>query len=269
MDERVFISYKRDDYGRVKPVKDYLELALGLSCWIDVDGIESDAQFANVIIGAINKCDVFLFMYSERHLQINDFDRDWTVRELSFAERKGKRIVFINIDNSPLSDWFEFMYGTKQQVDASDHAAMKHLSDDLKNWLGAGDSRLKIYKVSESRISRLIDEFTDFPDLVNIDKDDLQYLYKEEKVYYTIIPLTSSENRFKTAFEQLKKSLVADGITVKKLALNIKMPEGSDSALMVEFAAISDFVGGLGDDVDMIWGFTGSSIRYEIFVILS
>ena len=51
---RIFISYKRVDKEKVFRIKDQIEVALDEKCWIDIDGIESDAQFANVIINAIN-----------------------------------------------------------------------------------------------------------------------------------------------------------------------------------------------------------------------
>ena len=51
---RIFISYKRVDKEKVFRIKDQIEVALNEKCWVDIDGIESDAQFANVIINAIN-----------------------------------------------------------------------------------------------------------------------------------------------------------------------------------------------------------------------
>lgn len=132
---RIFISYKRVDKDKVFKIKDQIESALGEKCWIDLDGIESDAQFINVIIKAIRDCEVLLFMYSKTHTQISDFEKDWTVRELNFAAKKEKRIVFVNIDGSPLSDEFEFMYGTKQQVDATSNDAMNKLCTDLLIWM--------------------------------------------------------------------------------------------------------------------------------------
>lgn len=80
---RIFISYKRVDKDKVFKIKDQIESALNEMCWIDLDGIESDAQFKNVIIKAINECEVVLFMYSKAHSKIVDFERDWTVRELN------------------------------------------------------------------------------------------------------------------------------------------------------------------------------------------
>ena len=131
----IFISYKRVDEKIVFPIKDIIENKTGKKCWIDLDGIESDAQFANVIIKAINNAQVFLFMYSHSHAEIEDYDTDWTVREINFAQKKKKRIVFINIDGSPLTDWFELMFGTKQQINASSKVLMEKLCKDLTKWL--------------------------------------------------------------------------------------------------------------------------------------
>lgn len=117
--ERIFISYKRVDKEKVFRIKDQIEVALDEKCWIDLDGIESDAQFANVIINAIKNSEVFLFMYSSAHSKITDYKNDWTIRELDFAQYKKKRIVFVNIDSSELTDWFYMLFGTMQQVDAT------------------------------------------------------------------------------------------------------------------------------------------------------
>ena len=142
MSEKVFISYKRVDKDRVFAIKDFIERGLGGDvdgknyCWIDLEGIESDAQFANVIIRAINRADIFLFMYSATHSEIVDFENDWTVKEINFANKKKKRIVFVNIDGSSLSDWFELIFGTKQQVDGTDEGALQRLCNDMRKWLG-------------------------------------------------------------------------------------------------------------------------------------
>ena len=65
-----------------------------------------------------------------------DYELDWTAREIMFAQKKKKRIVFINIDGSELTDWFEFMFGTKQQVNILDNSVVERLCADIKKWLG-------------------------------------------------------------------------------------------------------------------------------------
>ena len=152
---RVFISYKRVDKAKVFKLKDTIEAAIGEECWIDIDGIESDAMFKSVIIKAINESEIFLFMYSKAHSTIVDFEHDWTVRELTFAELKKKRIVFINIDGSTLSDLFLFDYANKQQVDATSPQALDRLCTDLQKWLG----KLEADTLSPSEMVKLGEDY--------------------------------------------------------------------------------------------------------------
>ena len=43
MKERIFISYKRDDKDIVSKIKDNIEKHIDEKCWIDLDGIGSNA----------------------------------------------------------------------------------------------------------------------------------------------------------------------------------------------------------------------------------
>lgn len=134
--ERIFISYKRVDKERVFAIKDGIKKATGEDCWIDLDGIESNAQFAAKIMGAIDRCDVFLFMRSKEHNGIVNLETDWTYRELNYALAKKKNIVFVNLDNSPMPDWVTFIFPYKQEVDSTDQEKINRLYKDLCGWLG-------------------------------------------------------------------------------------------------------------------------------------
>ena len=138
MKERIFISYKRVDKERVFAIKDGIEQATGEKCWIDLEGIESDAQFVAKIMTAIDQCDVFLFMRSNAHNKIVDLTRDWTYREVNYALKKEKSIVFINLDNSQSPDWVSFMFPHQQEIDATDPDKLARLNKDLCEWLGIG-----------------------------------------------------------------------------------------------------------------------------------
>ena len=96
----IFISYKRADKERVFAIKDSIEQATGEKCWIDLDGIESDAQFVEVIMNAIDDCEVFLFMRSAEHNKITNHRTDWTIREVNYALGERKRIVFVALENA-------------------------------------------------------------------------------------------------------------------------------------------------------------------------
>lgn len=117
------------------PIKEKIEKAIGEPCWFDLDGIESDATFTGVIMHAIEEASIFLFMYSRRHSQISDYETDWTIRELNYAQVTKKRIVFVNVDKTPLVNWFIFMFGQKQQVDATSPDRLNKLIEDIKKWL--------------------------------------------------------------------------------------------------------------------------------------
>lgn len=133
---RIFISYKRNDKDKVFPIKDQIEASTGERCWIDIDGIESDAQFVDIIMKAIDDASIILFMYSQSHSIIQDYKMDWTIREISYAQEEGKRLVFVNVDRTPLTRWFKFMFPQQQQVDATSPEAMKRLLSDINKWLG-------------------------------------------------------------------------------------------------------------------------------------
>lgn len=132
---RVFISYKRADKEKVLPLKKKIEDAIGEPCWIDLDGIECDAQFVEVIMRNINDASIFVFMYSRHHSKIRNYIQDWTVRELNYALKKEKKIVFVNIDNAPMTDWLDFMFPQKQQVHATSESEFDALLIDLQKWL--------------------------------------------------------------------------------------------------------------------------------------
>ncbi|MDO5482412.1 MAG: toll/interleukin-1 receptor domain-containing protein [Bacteroidaceae bacterium] len=139
--KRIFISYKRVDKERVDALRKDIEQATGETCWIDRDGIESDAQFVSVIMKAIDQCEVFLFMRSKEHNNITNHSTDWTIREINYALAKRKRIVFISLDNAPLSDWFKFMFPQKEETDASDATKLEHLYADLRSWLNIPEKK--------------------------------------------------------------------------------------------------------------------------------
>jgi TPR repeat protein len=132
---RIFISYKRVNKEPVFRLKDQIEAATGEKCWIDLDGIESDAQFASVIVNAINACDIVLFMHSSEHLKILDSRDDWTYRELNYAHEQNKRVVIIKLDDAKLTGVLSLLYGLQQQVDAGNPKALERLYADIKKWL--------------------------------------------------------------------------------------------------------------------------------------
>ena len=196
----IFISYKRVDKDKVFEIKDFIETHTGISCWIDLDGIESDALFEDVIIEAIDSCEVFLYFYSNEHLKISDYDNDWTIKELDFAQEEKKRIVFINLDNTPLNKKFKFRYRYKQQVDAQDQSRLDKLVSDIRNWFNvSSDPSVKSEKStaeSESEegmqpksLNKIVEESTldnSLPKslLFEIDGKKIYFILSEDQTFY-------------------------------------------------------------------------------------
>lgn len=130
---KIFISYSRKDYSSVVKLKDEIDILLGKGvCWMDLTGIESDSQFVEVIINAINNSDIFLFMHSKSSEQ-----SDWTRKEVMYANGKGKRLVFVKIDSTPLSDYFAFQFAGHDIINLNDKKQKQKLLKDLAGWCGA------------------------------------------------------------------------------------------------------------------------------------
>jgi hypothetical protein len=64
MEYDLFISYSRKDIDEVLKIKEEIESASSIKCWMDIHGIESGAiQFTKDIIDGINRCLSF-FVYA-------------------------------------------------------------------------------------------------------------------------------------------------------------------------------------------------------------
>ena len=160
---RIFISYKRKNKDQVFSIVNKIETQLGVKCWVDLDGIESSAQFRSKICNAIDSAQVVLFMHSSVHLNI-DFDNDWTIKELNYAEAKGKRVVLVKLDNAPLDNIFLLDYGTKNNIDSRDETQFQKLLKDLRTWLNLSQKEQEsnhqtTYNLkSSSKIHKIYDE---------------------------------------------------------------------------------------------------------------
>lgn len=131
MTHDIFISYSRKDLKKVVAIRDEIKEKIGAESWIDIKGIESGEQFVNVIIQAIDEAKVVLFMMS-----ISSMQSEYTKKEIMYAKNVGKKIVPIIIDDSKLSGWFLFEFGTVDYVDISNAMHKQKFFENLKSWLG-------------------------------------------------------------------------------------------------------------------------------------
>lgn len=136
---KIFISYSRHDKEKVFKIKDEIEGLIGTeTCWIDLTGIESDKQFIDVIIDAIDQADIFLFMYSK----FSD-GSEWTRKEVEYAKSENKKIVFVKIDKVPLSKYYRFQFGGHDIIDIFDRDQKRKLMFNLQNWVKKDDILLE------------------------------------------------------------------------------------------------------------------------------
>lgn len=206
---RIFISYKRTDTTAVFKIKDQIEAALGEKCWIDIEDIESDAKFVDIIIKAIDNSEIVLFMYSKACSQITDFENEWTVRELNYAMEENKRIVFVNVDDTPLTKWFKFMFPNKQQVNASSSESLEHLVNDLKKWLNIQNTAcmdpVTIRQLSANDIELLKRDLINDNSQLGLDEGDFDSYFTGGRIDYIILPLTEGAGDIPSAVSRIKK----------------------------------------------------------------
>lgn len=182
--KRIFISYKRVDKDRVFAIRDGIEQATGEKCWIDLDGIESNAQFVAKIVRAIDVCDVFLFMRSKEHSKITNLETDWTIREVNYALEEQKNIVIVNLDNTPMPKWFKFMFPNKQEIDATSPNKLVRLNEDLCKWLGISPTNEQDLAKSEQANQNTLPKG-------EFQVDDLKYKLSENSSGLTVCGLTN------------------------------------------------------------------------------
>lgn len=223
---QIFISYKRVDKDKVFSIVEKIEHELGCDCWVDLDGIESSVQFASVICSAIDKSDVVLFMHSSIHLTI-DFETDWTVKELTYAQMKKKRVVLVKLDDTPLDNIFLMEYGSKNNIDSHDPTQFNKLLNDLRSWLhlphhksasqfeamcpcGSG----KLFKDCHGRsavapiVSQPVERTWKVGDYYNVDgKEGIVFWVDETGRHGKIVSLDQAEKRWCTYGVEYRKEL--------------------------------------------------------------
>ena len=129
MNSGVFISYSRKDLEEVKKIKYEIDKEVGIDCWMDLDGIESGEQFEDVIINAIDKSEIVLFMMSANSMQ-----SQWALDELDYAKHEDKRVVLVSIDNAEMKGKFYFRYHKYDNIIWNNAPQRSKLMRDLRNW---------------------------------------------------------------------------------------------------------------------------------------
>lgn len=90
----IFISYSNKDRQIVHKYAKFLE-DYGYKVWYDVKGLYGGAKFAGVIADAIEASKLFVFFSSE-----NSNKSEWTKGEIFLAQKFGKQILPVRLDDS-------------------------------------------------------------------------------------------------------------------------------------------------------------------------
>lgn len=126
---KIFVSYSRKDKNEVYPIVEMLQQN-GYECWIDKKRINSGEVFKQLIIEAINECDVFLYMMSE-----NSVKSEWVKKEYCLAKRKDKKIIPVLLKGAEYCDEIMFDWADVDYIDASKSGWKKKILENLHRML--------------------------------------------------------------------------------------------------------------------------------------
>lgn len=124
IEKDIFISYSRKDSDIVKQIYEWIEKA-GYKCWLDVEGMFSGISYKKVIVDAIKRSKVLLFMSSENSNKSRN-----VVSEVSIAMEYNKKIIPVRLDMSPYSESIEYDIINHDYV-AYDKSRMEESNRDM------------------------------------------------------------------------------------------------------------------------------------------
>lgn len=144
--EKIFISYSSADKNLVYQFVAEIEKRIGTKCWIDLNGIKSADYFIEKIISAINAAEIVLLMYSKAS-SIAPYVR----KEVQFAFNKGKKVILVLMDNTPLDDYFLFQFGTLDYINYFKEEQKNKLFANIKGWLNIPEQETVVDNVDHSK----------------------------------------------------------------------------------------------------------------------
>jgi TolB-like protein/Tfp pilus assembly protein PilF len=114
----IFVSYSHADADSIYPELIWLH-EQGFNVWYD-EGISPGESWRNELVNAISGCDLFLIFITP-----NSTASEHCIREVNFAQNKGRPLLAVHLEPTQLSDELEFNLSDRQ-------ALVKHnLSDSV------------------------------------------------------------------------------------------------------------------------------------------
>ncbi|MDP4230575.1 MAG: FlgO family outer membrane protein [Bacteroidota bacterium] len=115
----IFISYSRHDSEQAKVLAGRLRAA-GANVWMDSTTLTAAETWSAEIVGAINRCDVFLLLLSPTAVVSHNVNK-----EVSLASEKRKMIVPIMLERCELSEAMEYALAGLQHVKIWDEEGLE------------------------------------------------------------------------------------------------------------------------------------------------
>lgn len=109
----LFVSYAHADKETVLPIVDRVE-GMGVDVWIDREDIKVGQGWAGAIVRAIKTVSRVCLMCSEKA-----FQSDHVRREIYLADKYGKALVPVRLDNAEMPEDIEYFLIDKQWLDAA------------------------------------------------------------------------------------------------------------------------------------------------------
>ena len=275
----VFISYSRKDTNIANQICAAFD-RVGISYFIDRQGIGGGMEFPKVLAPAIKDSNVFLLLASK-----NAYQSPYTSREVTFAfnKKNGEKMLPYIIDDSVLPDDLELVFSNTNWRTIQEHPIDTVLIEDILHLLGRespSNNRLLYKTISsyfsfrkiekEDNLRQLIAEFTKFQKDVVFDQKDFNYLYNETEVVYSFLPIHSGTSAMKDVFNILAGCIDDGRNGYKKVFLYINIAEIDNNELtMDEFAEGTDLLISKLTEGDILWGHGIGGVRSEMLVIMS
>ena len=121
----IFVSYKRDDFDRIRPVLDRIR-ASGYRVWYD-KGIPGGAEWDALIEQKAKACSMLLFF-----LSAGSVESRYCRREVKYADQLAKPILSVKLEPVELAHGLEMLLTQYQMVDATSPDVAGEIGRSLK-----------------------------------------------------------------------------------------------------------------------------------------
>ena len=128
----IFISYSRKNKDVVLPIKEEIERALGLRCWIDLSDIPCGSEnFKRKVIPGIKQTRIAFLFFLSAESQASEY----AIKEIGFAsKRANKRVILIRFNDDNMTDDFYFDFQNADIIDWRQPEQKTKLLGNLRAW---------------------------------------------------------------------------------------------------------------------------------------